>query len=160
MKVLKTLQSKVLMQVHWSTTQDLHMENAQKMHPRAKLLDVQDVCKSSELVDIKVHIDSQVSKPGCNILTSKTSPGYQNDNKPGLGLEIKNNRCNQMVHASDSHKKQGEYIDSQVNKPGCNTLALETFSGCCDHNKSGFVCESQKTKIAMQLHKFWPRHAN
>ena len=75
-------------------------KNNQKMHPGTKILDIQDTSKLSELVETEVHIDSDLCKPGCNIMTSETSPVCLNENKPWLGEEIENNKHYEMVHAS------------------------------------------------------------
>ena len=113
-----------------------HLRTSQGM----PLKDVQDADKSSEFIDARVQIDSQVSKPSCNILTSKTFPVYQNINKSGLGVVLGKTKENQIVHASaytcGMHMKQGIHIDTQVGKPCCNTLTSVTLPVCQNNNKS------------------------
>ena len=70
----------------------------QEMCPDAKIQDVQDVGKSSKMVDTWIHINSQVSQPFPNILASKAFPVCQNDNKAGLGVEVKNNNHDTIIH--------------------------------------------------------------
>ena len=53
--------------------------------------------KASQVVDTEVHTDSQVSKPGCNMFTSKTSPACHNDIIPGLGVEMENKKHKQAI---------------------------------------------------------------
>ena len=79
-----------------------------KMLPGKQILDIQDAAKSLELVDMVIHIDGQIRRAHCTILTSKTSTVCQNSNK--CGLRVKHNR----QHKS---KTRDTSISTEVPKP-------------------------------------------
>ena len=100
-----------------------------------KIPDVQDVGKPSEPVATELHIDSQVCRNGCKILSSKTTPVCPDNSKSGLEVKYTyicnwhaNRKMKDLHYYNIRPRKANHFLHSPITPRACwNTTECCVF---------------------------------